>query len=210
MTPEHEVVIVGAGFAGLAAAMELEAAGITDVVILERAGDVGGTWRENTSPGVACDVPAHLYALARHPWSFAVATATLVAAEVGGVAVEDDEGRWAYAYAMPAGCLRAVLVNGDPSITWEVRGGVLYCDEEECVLRYLTDHVTYDDWPPLFLTYVGTLLAARVAMPITGSADIARAMQDLARTAYLSALRDDASGSRQNPPAFRSLADSRF
>ena len=68
MTPEHEVVIVGAGFAGLAAAMELEAAGITDVVILERARDVGGTWRENTYPGVACDVPAHLYALARHPW----------------------------------------------------------------------------------------------------------------------------------------------
>ena len=68
MTPEYEVVIVGAGFAGLAAAMELEAAGVTDVVILERASDVGGTWRENTYPGVACDVPAHLYALARHPW----------------------------------------------------------------------------------------------------------------------------------------------
>lgn len=68
MTPEHEVVIVGAGFAGLAAAMELEAAGVTDVVILERAREVGGTWRENTYPGVACDVPAHLYALARHPW----------------------------------------------------------------------------------------------------------------------------------------------
>lgn len=168
---------------------------------------------ENTAGAVACArwLPrCRREALARHPWSFAVATATLVAAEVGGVAVEDDEGRWAYAYALPTGCLRAVLVNGDPSITWEVRGGVLYCDEEECVLRYLADHVTYDDWPAPFLTYVGTLLAARVAMPITGSADIARAMQDLARAAYLSAVRDDASGSRQNPPAFRSLADSRF
>lgn len=168
---------------------------------------------ENTAGAVACArwLPrCRQEALTRHPWSFAVAAETLVAAEVGGVAVEDDEGRWAYAYAMPAGCLRAVLVNGDPSITWEVRGTVLYCDEEECVLRYLTDHVTYDDWPPFFLTYVGTLLAARVAMPITGSADIARAMQDLARSAFWSAVRDDAAGSRENPPAFRSLADSRF
>jgi len=68
VTAEHEVVVVGAGFAGIAAALELEAAGIADVVILERAGDLGGTWRDNTYPGVACDVPAHLYTLARHPW----------------------------------------------------------------------------------------------------------------------------------------------
>lgn len=66
---EHvEVAIVGAGFAGLAAAMELQAVGIDDVVILERGDDLGGTWRDNIYPGVACDVPAALYAFARHPW----------------------------------------------------------------------------------------------------------------------------------------------
>ena len=61
-------VIVGAGFAGIAAALALKAAGDDDFVILERAEAVGGTWRDNTYPGVACDVPAHLYGLSSHPW----------------------------------------------------------------------------------------------------------------------------------------------
>lgn len=63
-----ETVIVGAGFAGIAAALALRAAGRDDFVILERAHAVGGTWRDNTYPGVACDVPAHLYGLSTHPW----------------------------------------------------------------------------------------------------------------------------------------------
>ncbi|OCG74838.1 flavin-containing monooxygenase [Microbacterium sediminis] len=61
-------VIVGAGFAGIAAAIALARRGIDDVVILERADAVGGTWRDNTYPGVACDVPSHLYGLETHPW----------------------------------------------------------------------------------------------------------------------------------------------
>ncbi len=67
-----DVVVVGAGFAGLGMAGALRRAGRDDVVIIERAGDVGGTWRDNTYPGVACDVPAHLYSYAAHPhagWS---------------------------------------------------------------------------------------------------------------------------------------------
>ncbi|WP_307384530.1 NAD(P)/FAD-dependent oxidoreductase [Microbacterium sp. SORGH_AS_0969] len=67
-----DVAIVGAGFAGLAMAGALRRAGRDDFVVLERAADVGGTWRDNTYPGVACDVPAHLYSLAAHPnphWS---------------------------------------------------------------------------------------------------------------------------------------------
>src|SRR5439155_24951558 len=66
------VAIVGAGFGGLGAAVRLRQAGIDDVVVLERRDDVGGTWWDNTYPGCACDVPAHLYSFsfAQNPdWS---------------------------------------------------------------------------------------------------------------------------------------------
>ncbi len=55
------VAIVGAGFGGLGAAIRLREEGIDDVLILERAAELGGTWRENTYPGAACDVPSQLY-----------------------------------------------------------------------------------------------------------------------------------------------------
>lgn len=60
--PERtDVAIVGAGFGGLGAAISLEQAGFGDFVVLERAGDVGGTWQANTYPGAQCDVPSNLY-----------------------------------------------------------------------------------------------------------------------------------------------------
>src|SRR6476646_9476531 len=65
-------IIVGAGFSGLAAGIYLKSAGISDFVILEKADRVGGTWRENTYPGAACDVPSHLYSYSFEPnpaWS---------------------------------------------------------------------------------------------------------------------------------------------
>src|SRR5690242_13893915 len=59
---EHvRVAIVGTGFSGLGLAIRLKRRGIADFVVLERAADVGGTWRDNTYPGCACDVPSHLY-----------------------------------------------------------------------------------------------------------------------------------------------------
>src|SRR4051812_33138437 len=58
---EHDIVIVGSGFSGLGMAIRLKQAGIDDFVVLERAGEVGGTWQANTYPGCACDVPSHLY-----------------------------------------------------------------------------------------------------------------------------------------------------
>jgi cation diffusion facilitator CzcD-associated flavoprotein CzcO len=56
-----EILIVGSGFAGLGLGSKLRRSGRSDFVILERAGDVGGTWRDNHYPGIACDVPSHLY-----------------------------------------------------------------------------------------------------------------------------------------------------
>jgi cation diffusion facilitator CzcD-associated flavoprotein CzcO len=60
-TPHVRVAIVGSGFSGLGAAIRLKQAGVDDLVVLERADDVGGTWRDNSYPGCTCDVPSHLY-----------------------------------------------------------------------------------------------------------------------------------------------------
>lgn len=68
----HDVVIVGSGFAGVTAAIRLRDAGVDDVVLLERADTLGGTWRDNHYPGCACDVPSRLYSLSFAPnpdWS---------------------------------------------------------------------------------------------------------------------------------------------
>lgn len=59
--PDHEVAIIGAGLGGLGMGIKLRDAGITDFVILERAHDIGGTWRDNDYPGIAVDVPAQAY-----------------------------------------------------------------------------------------------------------------------------------------------------
>jgi cation diffusion facilitator CzcD-associated flavoprotein CzcO/NAD(P)-dependent dehydrogenase (short-subunit alcohol dehydrogenase family) len=68
----HRVVIVGGGFSGLGVAIRLLAEGIRDFVLLEKAEQLGGTWRENTYPGCACDVPSQLYSFSFAPsndWS---------------------------------------------------------------------------------------------------------------------------------------------
>ncbi|NKY61064.1 flavin-containing monooxygenase [Nocardia flavorosea] len=70
--PDHSIAVIGAGFGGLALAVKLREAGIRDFVILERAAELGGTWRDNTYPGCACDVPSQLYSYSFAPnadWS---------------------------------------------------------------------------------------------------------------------------------------------
>jgi len=77
MTTEHFAVIIGSGFAGLGMAIALERAGIRDYVVLEKAGSLGGTWRDNVYPGCACDVPSHVYSYSFEPnpsWSETYAT----------------------------------------------------------------------------------------------------------------------------------------
>lgn len=61
------IVIAGAGFAGLAMGIRLKQAGIDDFAILEQAGAIGGTWRDNDYPGAACDVESHLYSFSFEP-----------------------------------------------------------------------------------------------------------------------------------------------
>jgi len=59
--PDHEIVIVGTGFSGIGAAIELQSKGFRDFVILERSGEIGGTWRDATYPGLAVDMPSFIY-----------------------------------------------------------------------------------------------------------------------------------------------------
>ncbi|WP_018657781.1 flavin-containing monooxygenase [Actinomadura flavalba] len=72
MGAPRDVVIIGAGFGGIGMAVTLKRAGIDDVLVLEKASGLGGTWRDNTYPGAACDVPSHLYSFSfapEHGWS---------------------------------------------------------------------------------------------------------------------------------------------
>ncbi|HWH33192.1 MAG TPA: NAD(P)/FAD-dependent oxidoreductase [Egibacteraceae bacterium] len=72
MIEHFRIAIVGSGFAGLGLAIQLKRSGRDDFVVLERGDDVGGTWRDNTYPGAACDVPSLLYSFSFAPnpgWS---------------------------------------------------------------------------------------------------------------------------------------------
>ena len=115
--PDHvEVAIVGAGFGGLGAAIQLKRAGFEDIVVLERAAGVGGTWWANTYPGCQCDVPSNLYSFSFAPrpdWShsypeqpeirdylrdcaerFGVMPRTRLGCEVTEAAWDDEERLW--------------------------------------------------------------------------------------------------------------------
>ena len=129
---EVGVAIIGSGFAGLCMAIALKRRGETDVVLLERAQDVGGTWRDNTYPGAACDVQSNLYSfsfalnpdwgrsyseqpeiqayLQRVAKDFDVRRHCVFGAEVTGARWDDEARRWLV--STPAGDVRArVLVS---------------------------------------------------------------------------------------------------
>ena len=59
--PRRHVLIIGSGFGGLGMAIKLREQGFDSFTVLERAADVGGTWRDNTYPGAACDIQSHVY-----------------------------------------------------------------------------------------------------------------------------------------------------
>ena len=71
--PDHvRTFVVGAGFAGLGAAIKLDESGFSDFLVVDKGDTVGGTWRDNTYPGAACDVPSQLYSFSFAPnpsWS---------------------------------------------------------------------------------------------------------------------------------------------
>ena len=89
MARKVSVAIVGAGFGGVAAAVKLKRQGQDDIVILERGDRIGGVWRANVYPGIACDVPSHLYSLSFAPnadWSKRFSPGSEIRAYLQGVA----------------------------------------------------------------------------------------------------------------------------
>ncbi|MHC0433529.1 flavin-containing monooxygenase [Streptomyces sp. O3] len=69
MTPDHEVLVIGAGFSGIGAAIRLRQDGIDDFLILEEQDDVGGSWHANRYPGIAVDISAFSYSFAFEPFA---------------------------------------------------------------------------------------------------------------------------------------------
>ena len=85
------VAVIGSGFSGIGMAVRLRQQGIEDFVVLERAGSVGGTWRDNTYPGCACDVPSHLYSFSFAPnpdWTHAYSRQPEIRAYLERTAIE--------------------------------------------------------------------------------------------------------------------------
>ncbi len=131
-----DIAIVGAGFSGLGMAIQLKNAGRQDFVILEKAGDVGGTWRDNTYPGCACDIRSLLYSYSfapRHDWSrlfpaqpeilsylrgcadrYGLRPHIRFGAEVTAAAYDDVTGRWLLRTADgdAVGCRALILAMG--------------------------------------------------------------------------------------------------
>lgn len=87
------VLIIGAGFGGIAAAAELRRAGFTDVTVLERGTTLGGVWRENTYPGAGCDIPSPYYSFSYEPnrsWPLRFSPGTDIMAYLSTVAAKYD------------------------------------------------------------------------------------------------------------------------
>jgi cyclohexanone monooxygenase len=87
--PRVHILVVGAGFGGLCMAVKLAQAGEADFLVVERGADVGGTWRDNTYPGAACDVPSQLYSYSFAPnphWTRSFSPQPEIQAYLQGVA----------------------------------------------------------------------------------------------------------------------------
>lgn len=93
MRVDFEIGIIGAGFAGLIAALELKRAHWESFVIFERASEVGGVWRDTVYPGCACDVPSHLYCVSsrpNHAWSSNFAGQPEILDYLRNISIQDD------------------------------------------------------------------------------------------------------------------------
>lgn len=116
---EVDLLVVGAGFAGMLAALEARRRGVRDILIIEKGDDFGGCWRENTYPGVACDIPSHLYSFRLKPrsdWSRTYSPGAEIFAYAQRVAREEE----LYEQALFGKTMTSADWNSDRR-RWEVR-----------------------------------------------------------------------------------------
>ncbi len=143
--------------------------------------------------------------LQRHPWGFAIQEAELVEQSD-----DAEDTTWGYGFDLPEDYLRALLINGDRTAEFQVRGGYLWCDSDEVTLRYIFDEDTVTVFPPLFVAAYAYLIASRIALPITGDAKIVQTVTMLAVQAFHEAATADANSEQQPQTAStRHIADSR-
>lgn len=126
---EPRFAVIGAGMSGILAAIRLKEAGL-DFTVFEKADRVGGTWRENTYPGIACDVPSHLYCYSfelNPDWSYTSSPGAEIQAYFEGVAKRYE--------------VESAIRLGDPVVRcewqgerWEVETGSGYVDHFEWVI----------------------------------------------------------------------------
>ena len=84
--------------------------------------------------------------------------------------------KWSYEFSLPGDYLRALLINEDPKIEFEVTSRVLRTDEETVELKYVFDEPDYSKWDDIAISALYYLLAARLALPITRDKDVATLM----------------------------------
>lgn len=128
---EPDVLVIGAGFGGIAIAIALRQSGFSDIVVLEQARALGGVWRDNVYPNAACDVPAHLYSYSFRPnaeWSCNFAPQEEILAYVNEVASEYDVDK---------------LVNFECTVT-----GAVWSENDR---RWTVTSHRGDEWRPRFL-----------------------------------------------------------
>jgi cation diffusion facilitator CzcD-associated flavoprotein CzcO len=146
-----DAIIIGSGFGGLCAAIKLREAGFNRLVVLEKADKLGGTWRDNTYPGCACDIPSLLYSLSFAPhagWSRMYPTQPEIRAYL-----EDCVERFALAPHIRLGTRVESLVFDETSGLWIVQTSG----------EHLTPHVTTRFTARYVVSAVGGL--SRPAMP---------------------------------------------